>query len=86
VNAADCPMCDDGYKSNGTVCDHVDRTRTVRRGMLMVQAVLKDHQPRRVTVGGVPKLPKYPPPQPPPCPDCGSRELPCPCEEVASGG
>jgi hypothetical protein len=30
---ANCSLCDDeGYRENGTICDHVDRTLTVRRG------------------------------------------------------
>lgn len=36
-----CVRCDNqGYRPNGLVCDHVDRTETVRRGSEQVRRVL----------------------------------------------
>lgn len=38
---ASCRLCDDdGYRPNGTVCDHVDRSATARAGMARVRAAL----------------------------------------------
>lgn len=40
---ANCPLgChdNDGYRPNGTVCDHIDRTDTAAKGRAMVQAAL----------------------------------------------
>lgn len=38
---AHCALCDDeGYRKN-RVCDHVDRTEVVARGMAKVRAALK---------------------------------------------
>ena len=37
-----CDLCDtSGYRPNGLVCDHVDRTETVRRGLALCRDVLK---------------------------------------------
>ena len=37
-----CELCDtSGYRPNGLVCDHVDRTETVRRGLALCRDVLK---------------------------------------------
>lgn len=39
---ADCELCDeDGYRPNGVVCDHVDRTETARAGIAKVRAALE---------------------------------------------
>ncbi|SRX93580.1 hypothetical protein MSP7336_01819 [Mycobacterium shimoidei] len=36
-----CQLCDDdGYRPNGTVCDHVDYSDIARRGMAKVRAAL----------------------------------------------
>lgn len=36
-----CSLCDDdGYRPNGTVCDHIDRSATARAGMARVRAAL----------------------------------------------
>jgi hypothetical protein len=36
-----CSLCDhDGYRPNGAVCDHIDRTDIARRGMEKVRAAL----------------------------------------------
>lgn len=38
---ASCRLCDnEGYRPNGTVCDHQDRTVTATRGMAKVRAAL----------------------------------------------
>jgi hypothetical protein len=39
---AACDLCDpDGYRSNGKVCDHVDRTETARAGAEACREALK---------------------------------------------
>ncbi|MEE3066607.1 MAG: hypothetical protein VYA67_22140 [Actinomycetota bacterium] len=36
-----CGLCDDeGYRANGTVCDHIDRTDTARAGSAACRAIL----------------------------------------------
>lgn len=38
---ANCALCDtDGYRPNGRVCDHVDRTTTAAAGAAKVRAAL----------------------------------------------
>lgn len=40
IRIANCPLCNqDGYRGS-TVCDHIDRSATVRRGMAKVRAAL----------------------------------------------
>jgi hypothetical protein len=37
-----CALCDaSGYRPNGIVCDHIDRSETARRGMALIRDVLK---------------------------------------------
>lgn len=37
-----CELCDaDGYRPNLMLCDHIDRSETVRRGMALVRDALK---------------------------------------------
>lgn len=44
---ASCRLCDgDGYRPNGTVCDHVDRAATSRAGIARVRAALTNKQLR----------------------------------------
>jgi hypothetical protein len=43
---AACTLCDDqGYRRNGCVCDHVDRTDIAARGMQKVRAALAKGRP-----------------------------------------
>ena len=38
---ARCTLCDDeGYRPNGYICDHVDRSEIAKRGMEKVRAAL----------------------------------------------
>lgn len=40
-----CYICDDdGYRPNGRVCDHVDRTEIAARGIAKVRAALRSHR------------------------------------------
>jgi hypothetical protein len=37
-----CDLCDSsGYRPNLLLCDHIDRSETVRRGMALIRDVLK---------------------------------------------
>lgn len=39
----DCPLCDpDGYRPNGRVCDHIDRTKTAAAGSAKARAALSN--------------------------------------------
>lgn len=41
IRIANCNLCDtDGYRG-ATVCDHIDRTETAKRGMALVRAALR---------------------------------------------
>jgi len=42
---AACGLCDaDGYRPNGGVCDHVDRSATARAGIAKVRAAIAHKQ------------------------------------------
>jgi hypothetical protein len=41
-----CPLCDDEGYRGGSVCDHIDRTDTYRRGMAKVREALAREEPK----------------------------------------
>lgn len=42
VERAVCDLCDaGGYRPNGLVCDHIDRTEIASRGMALIRDVLR---------------------------------------------
>lgn len=75
MQIASCGLCDDqGYRGCGAVCDHVDRTRTHRRGMDAVRQAMGWDDPPEVATLPTPQAPAAPqpptrPPDPNPPPD-----------------